>query len=98
MLTESQVLGAVTDAIMAEINGLGLNVEESLSSNKPIEESQIIKRVNKIFDEVEQDAKEFEESYKSTIEKSSKEDKFSNLKKNRSQDTIAESGKLSKSG
>lgn len=71
-MTESQVLNAIADVIMQEVNG---DPEASMMSTsqrgftqsmeQQIGEDLIIQKINQIFDEVAQDRQDFEESYMS---------------------------------
>jgi hypothetical protein len=67
-LTESEILGAVTDVIMAQM-GRG-DVAESIASfqlnqsmERRIGEDLVLEKINKIFDEVAKDREQFESGF-----------------------------------
>ena len=71
-MTESQVLNAIADVIMQEVNGGDPEASMSMSQKgftrsmeKQIGEDLIIDKINQIFDEVAKDKQDFEESYMS---------------------------------
>jgi len=56
-LTESQILNAVADIVMQEVNGgVDLNTSQnslSLSVKRKIGEDMVVEKINKIFDDIE---------------------------------------------
>ena len=72
-MTESQVLGVVADLVMQEAGGGGVNVADSLTSSRirGVTDSMIRRegqaliedKINRIFDEIQRDNRDFEESY-----------------------------------
>ena len=71
-MSESQVLNAITDVIMQEVNGDDVDASMSMSQKgfsqsmtHQIGEDLIIQKINQIFDEVHNDKQDFEESYMS---------------------------------
>ena len=56
-MTESQILNAVADIVLQEVNGgVDLNTSQnslSLSVKRKIGEDMVVEKINKIFDEIE---------------------------------------------
>lgn len=56
-MTESQILNAVADIVMQEVNGgVDLNTSQnslSLSVKRKIGEDMVMEKINKIFDDIE---------------------------------------------
>lgn len=56
-MTESQILNAVADIVMQEVNGgVDLNTSQnslSLSVKRKIGEDMVVEKINKIFDDIE---------------------------------------------
>jgi len=56
-LTESQILNAVADIVLQEVNGgVDLNTSQnslSLSVKRKIGEDMVVEKINKIFDDIE---------------------------------------------
>ena len=69
-MTESQVLNAIADVIMQEVNGDPVDASMSMSQKGfsrsmelQIGEDLIVEKINQIFDDVARDKVDFEESY-----------------------------------
>lgn len=56
-MTESQILNAVADIVLQEVNGgVDLNTSQnslSLSVKRKIGEDMVVEKINKIFDDIE---------------------------------------------